>query len=359
MAFCNILKFGAAVAIAIFLHYKDQFLYCLEGEYEFSNNIIFRLLSTYSTVFVEMFFIISGVLFFCVYKDKIQKDYLKFDDFMAKRILRLGPLVIITSIYMYIINLILHIQNEELWCHGTVDILELAIDCLFYGKSIFNQVNAQNGPIWYINVLMLCYVLAFVTTKLSSKLKSNFIYIVPIYFGIMMYYEQDGFGLWNYSVGRGITSFFIGILLGFLMKKMDDMRTEKRYIINCMLVVELFFMGYIFSIGLSGNYHYFFALAIFPELILLLYNCKWVNIVCATKFIRYLGNISFGIYMWNWPIYITFHILIINKILPLDISSTKFIVINFVVHVVVATCSYYLFDKKLCNYIGKKMKIVR
>lgn len=85
---------------------------------------------------------------------------------------------------------------------------------------------------------------------------------------------------------------------------------------------------------------------------MLLYDCKAVNAICSHKVVKYLGNISFGIYMWNFPILITLHILVIIEIIHIDITSYKFMVVLVLIHIMVASVSYGLVDKKLCGLLN-------
>ena len=110
-----------------------------------------------------------------------------------------------------------------------------------------------------------------------------------------------------------------------------------------------------------GDETFFYSFIFFPALITLLYDTKWLNKICSTKFVKYLGNISYGIYMWNFPILITFHILNVFNIVQMQVLTWEFIGILFVTHMVVATLSYFFLEKGwadlLKEIIEKKRKI--
>ena len=57
--FLDILKFFAAISIAVLLNYNDHFLPFLKQENPLKNNAILYFLSINSYIFVEMFFIIA------------------------------------------------------------------------------------------------------------------------------------------------------------------------------------------------------------------------------------------------------------------------------------------------------------
>ena len=95
---------------------------------------------------------------------------------------------------------------------------------------------------------------------------------------------------------------------------------------------------------------------IFPTLLLFLYDIKWLDRLGKTKLFHFLGNISFSIYIWNFPIIITLTYLIKVGILKYT-HAWKLMLISAVIHLIVGTLSYYLIEqqlsKKLKNLGGK------
>ena len=70
-AFFSLMKFVGSFCIVVFLHYNDHFLPMLGMENPFAGNALLWNISHYSYVLVEMYFIISGILFAWAYKDRI------------------------------------------------------------------------------------------------------------------------------------------------------------------------------------------------------------------------------------------------------------------------------------------------
>lgn len=132
-----------------------------------------------------MYFIISGLLFYVSYQKKIGDGKYSFTQFLTKRVLRVYPLMIVTSLVMYGIQLCVFHSNHTFWSmSGNLSLPDLLLDLLFVGKSWLNQMSL-NGPIWYLNVLMICYIWAFGLTKLFYKLKNFLVFTVPIILGLI------------------------------------------------------------------------------------------------------------------------------------------------------------------------------
>lgn len=355
-AYFNMLKFAGAICIAVFLHYNDHFLPCLGLKNPFEDNVVLWRLSHYSFVAAEMYFIISGILYSHAYMEKIVSGGMRFDDFLKKRAARIFPTLIVTTLVMYLGNLALYKMNGTLWSCGTLSVWELTADCLFGGKTIFNAGNTLNGPIWYVNVLMLCYIVAFLLTRLFAKCRSGFLFVLPILAGVMMQYSDVSFAGWNKDIARGYIAFFVGILLDRIIQNLHQLNKKQSVLLKAALCLELLMAIGVricpWSGALTGNVNDFYIFLIFPELILLLHQSKIVNRLCATKLLRWCGTISFGIYLWNFPIYLTLHLLLVSGTLTMDVTKPLFFVLVTLIHLVVATASYHLIEKN-----GKKLVV--
>ena len=364
IAYFNILRFIGAISISVLFHYNDHFLKNLYLTNQIESGSIWEFLAQYGFIFVEMFFIISGILFSFYYFKKINNG-MNLKDFLINRVIRIYPVLIITTIFMYFANYVLYSTGCRLWSDGTLNIWELLSDMIFAGKSFFNAGNTLNGPIWYINVLMFCYILAFYLSKISIKKKSIIVFIIPILIGIMIKYASLDFLILNTRVARGLIAFFVGIVLGEALKKYDGISKENKTVIKTALaivtIISIFVLTFKDRYMYVGDETFFYSFIFFPALITLLYDTKWLNKICSTKFVKYLGNISYGIYMWNFPILITFHILNVFNIVQMQVLTWEFIGILFVTHMVVATLSYFFLEKGwadlLKEIIEKKRKI--
>lgn len=353
IAYFNILRFIGAICISVLFHYRSEFLIFEGLGNPFpSNPFLFRI-SVFGGVFVSMFFIMSGILFTFVYRRKIENGML-FDDFIIKRIIRLWPLIIITCVFMYIINCILYFEGYGFWEYGTEDIFYLFVNMIFGGGNVFGEITYFNASIWYLNILLICYILAYILTQLSIKYKSKCIYFLPIFIGFMMLFSDEQRVLWNHSVYRGFTGFFMGVILGFIFSKFNNLAPRYMLIIKCVVALELFCVVlFIKTFGYMSDIHFYYTFLIFPEVLILFYNCRYINKICSGKVITFLGNISFGIYMWNFPIYISWHYLYVKNRIPFSVTSHTFVFINLLTHIIVAAISYCLIDKKLCRLLNQ------
>lgn len=364
LAFLNPLKFLGALMIAIFLHYDEHFLAKLDITNSLSTNPLIMILFTKSFIFVEMFFVISGMLFIIAYRDKI-KSYInsansntsesstvkmtkkyRLGTFMFSRYKRIFPLIIITSIYMYIIGLILIKNTGLLWSAGTTDIKDLIINVLIGGESILGWKKTLNGPVWYAQILMICYALAYLVTYLESKIQKPLVnivsYTILVILGISMRSMDCNYPLWNVDLSRGLIAFFTGMLLGIFLQYFDKIKPTLKLIIRliALAIIGIILFLVAFKSEIISPITTYVALFLFPEVIVLLYDVRWLNNIFSNKFSDKLGAISFGIYLWNFPILITLHTLIVTGVLNVQVSNILFLSALAIIHIVVA----YIYD---------------
>lgn len=369
IAYFNILKVVAAICVSILFHYQDHFLVSVNEGNPFSDNYILYLLSLNSNMFVEMFFIISGLLFKKIYFDRIVNGH-SFKEFCVKRVVRLYPVMIITVLFMYVLQVVIIHQTGAGWNEeASISLKALFLDCFFAGPVWINGTMTQNAPIWYINVLLICYLWAFGLTKLLrllvnkynvSRLTSCLLFCIPMLLGIFMNCNGFSWILWNRYISRGYISFFVGFFLEILLEEYNSWSKGKKVIIKSLSVLCVFAVLMAYTGGLSGmiidDLSFVVCAYVFPSVIVALYDIPILNRICNTKIMNYLGNISFGIYIWNFPIFAFLYLLKINDCLPFKPTSVGFIIFNLLIHFFVAILSYELIEKRITNKIIVKLK---
>ena len=108
---------------------------------------------------VELFFMISGFLL-RYNDDNGDKDYiLKF----TKKIIRLWPMAAISSAFVIFLGFGSKILLGKWYEEISVSIWNwfISIFLLFQGNA-FGDVYGLNNPVWYLCVLLICYVLQLV-----------------------------------------------------------------------------------------------------------------------------------------------------------------------------------------------------
>lgn len=315
--FLNIYKFIFAVIIACFLHYNDHFIKVLNLKNHFEKQNIATFLTKESSALTEFFFIASGILFAIAYIPKIKDKKMNFQEFFINRIKRLLPYVAVTTIIMYILQIICYNLTEATWGGiGTIKFSEVIVNILTLGKGIL-KVQSLNGPAWYISVLMFCYIIGYFITKQYIKTNNKFVYLIPLIIGLGIYVSVPFNGeiiFINCTVGRGLITFFEGILIHILLNQYDNINKKQKTILKIssliIIIVSIIILNNPNNFKFIGDIKLPISFILFPAIIYLSYNSKIIEKISNNKFITYIGNLSFDIYMMNFIILCTTYIII-------------------------------------------------
>ena len=356
LAFLDLLRIIAALAISCFLHFKDHLIPAFGVEMPFSDNWPITWLASRSATFVELFFVISGLLFALFHLQKIRTGEYSFQRFFQKRALRLYPMVIVTTLYIYVIQNVLYWGTGETWSvSGTVKLWPALRAMLSCGWP----AGGPNGPTWYTSVLLICTLLAFPLAKLYDRFR--FAFVIPVVIGAICPYDPGG----TFKCARGLAGFFVGVGLGILMQRLEEAsqdrtgqdrtgqdRTGQDRICFTCTVISVFLGILVFSrdlypVVVGGDWHMFGSFLLWPPVIVAGYLSPGLGRLCDNAVVHYLGKISFGIYLWNFPILATICLLDRLDIMCFDVTQPYFLVVLIAVHLAVGVISYECIEKRI------------
>lgn len=216
LAFINIYKILAAIIIGCFLHFQVFVLSPLNEAFLSENRAVLFLMGGKSNYLVELFFLMSGLLFAFVYKERIEKGELKFAVFMNKRIFRLIPLLVITTIAIFPLRVIYERKYGVSFFVGQADLNSL-ISSIFLSNTTLLKCRI-NPPGWQISKLIPCYILAYLLCRYHKRL-GWITFIVPVMAGLIIQERGLDMPLLEFHMSRAYVAFFVGVLMeSFLLK---------------------------------------------------------------------------------------------------------------------------------------------
>ena len=349
----DILKFICAIVIACVYHYQNDF----PNITLFSNIPIVEQLSKFGYMLVELFFIISGFLFFTSYFSKIKDKSLNIISFLKKRYIRLIFVAGITTIVMFILQQSYCLINNEFWIWGNNDLGNLLLQLLGIQYWIEPGIVSLNNAVWYISVLLLCYIVFFYVSKFVIKKKNIFIFLIPVFIALLVQKYNLNLPLLNYNITRGLISFGLGVFIGCLNNNLSNKKSISKNSFIFLIIIGLLcmFLGNYFV----GDLLFLLTFIVYPLVIFFVIGIdaklKFIN----SKFTKYLGNLSFGIYVWNLPIQLA--TILVNQVFDFgfNYNSIYFFIIQIIIHIAVAILSYHLLEKKFLPFLVKKfLKII-
>ena len=301
---------------------------------------------------VELFFLISGFLMFN-YIEKI-KQGLNFESFFINRVKRFLPLVAISAIlYECLIYFYFRIFGEKFLEQGLnffgtiISILGIQAGWSFENPMI-------NNPMWYISVLILCYILFYISTKISILKKINcvYLYVILVFLGLSIQKNNTNLAFLNYYTARGYYSFFFGVLFSIYFNNYKIRKFVK--ILSIFLVIFITYSIVAHYSIVEKNINYTLTFIYYPALIII-FNIDIIKKIYSSKLITKLAETSFNVYVWHVGAILIF--IIVNKGCNLNInfSSYKVMIVFTILLYIFGTISYYLIEKPLEKLIFKKL----
>lgn len=351
LAFLNVINILATLVICFQYHYNFIFVSSIGLDAVITpGRSLWNYFSNIGYVFTELFFLISGILFHRVYFERISNGKYNFGSFIWKRVARLWPAFVVSEVIMYLIQCLLFVNNDILWSEqGSVNLVDFVTDLFFLSKTWINGDYPINAPAWYLGVLLICYVWGYFLTKLSGRIQSVLVFLIPIFIGLGMIYRPDNAILWNESLSRGYIGFFGGFFLDILLKYSDDFSKKKRGL-TCFLALLIVSLGIMiesspFPASFCSDVNFLYRTMFFPEIIFIFYCLKSANGLCDNPFVDFLGKYSYHIFLWNYPALAIYFAMLVNGIYPADPSSVSGIIFLAGLNLVLAMVTYIFIDK--------------
>ena len=322
---------------------------------------------------VDFFFILSGFVIGYAYDDRWGKNF-TMKDFIKRRLIRLHPMVIMGAVVGAIT---FYIQGSVQWdgTHIGISMVMLSLLCTIFfipampGVGYEVRGNGEmfplNGPCWslffeYIgNILYALFIrrlsnkaLTIVVVLLGVALASFAIFNVSGYGNIGVGWTLDGV---NFIGGllRMIFPFSMGMLLS---RNFKPMKLRGAFWICTLVMIALFAVPYLEgteSICTNGIYEAFCIIIAFPILL-------WIGASGtttdkkSTQICKFLGDISYPIYVIHYPfMYLFYAWLIKNQLFTLG-ETWQVALCVYAWNILFAYLCLKLYDEPVRKYLAKR-----
>ena len=272
LSYGNFLKIVCAIIIVIY-HYRHLALYSdvWHTREWLPLDAWFGLIYTYGYTVVELFFILSGFGLFCQFFLRSEESRRKVGcaGFLKPKLARLYPVFAMTALMCIILQsvaiaesgkAVLGLANENL--------LAYIQTFLMVKGGLLSSAAPYNVPTWFLTPLMLCYILfwiVFYGAKGLSDRTRVAIAAVLVVIGAIIVYNKMDYSVLNLRIGRGLASFFGGVVLGWIC---NSFQFNKPAMALCSLV---FIVGSLCMVGAGfGGSLYLPSVFVWCALILLL-----------------------------------------------------------------------------------------
>ena len=315
---------GVAALLVVWYHVFEGF--------QFAGNKPIIDFINHGYLAVDFFFILSGFVVGYAYDNRWGKT-LTLGGFFRRRLIRLQPMVCMGAVIGAVSFLL---SGMERWdsTHATLWLTFLAFVCgclmlpALPGMPREVRGNGEmfplNGPCWslffeYVGNIVYALFIRRLSTRLLALL-SFALCCALAWFAVtdQSGYESIGVG-WtvdrtNILGGslRMLCPFTMGLLLSRIFKPIHYAR--EAFWISAALLLAIFHIPYIYSDGalsLNGMFEAACIIAVFPLVVWYAASGKTTDIA-STRICRFLGDISYPLYIVHYPIMYAFYMWLIK-----------------------------------------------
>lgn len=319
---------------------------------------------------VDVFFVVSGFLITTsLLSGYARNGYIKFSKFILGLLRRLLPSALTVMIFITIGSFFILPDIRF-----TATIKEIAASLLYFenwqlaitGTDYLDQNNPQS-PVqhfWAMSIQGQFYVIWFVivslailiSKKLNISLKKVFTVVLLILFTISLIYSiyiTSTNQPWAYfDTGARVFEFAVGGLLMIYIFNLNIHRYVS-FILGWIGLAVLLLTGILLDV--QGTFPGLIALIPISAAVLILLAGQnpsrlGVEKLLSTRPLKFLGGLSYGIYLWHWPILIFYYEIF-------DTSSVSLLhgIIIILISILLSYITTNAIEKPIISYINKNI----
>ena len=356
---------GVAAILVLWYH-------IFEG-YAFAAGAPIIEMSNHAYLAVDFFFILSGFVIAYAYDDRIGKS-MPLGNFFKRRLIRLHPMVVLSAVFGVIT---FFIQGSVQWdgTHVMTSAVMIALLCaMFFIPAVpgcYYEIRGNgemfplNGPAWslffeYIgNILYALFIHRF-----SNRALAIWTALMGIGLGFFTLTDFSGYG--NLGVGWTLdaTNFIGGLLrmlfpfsLGMLVfRHFKPIKIRGAFWICSLVLFVLFHVPFIPGLApicYNGLFEMICITFVFPLLV-------WLGASGSTTdrfssgVCKFLGDISFPVYIIHYPLYYLFYAWLIKNQYYTFGQTWITAILLIAGNIVLAWCCLKIYDEPVRRYLSKR-----
>jgi peptidoglycan/LPS O-acetylase OafA/YrhL len=368
---------GLAALSIVFWHW--QHFFSVSGAYPESWDRttqpfygLFRALYLQGWAAVDLFFALSGFVFFWLYREAIRDERIKAGQFALYRFSRLWPLVALTLLAVLGLQSLFHDATGEFFVFPADSWGRFTANLFVVQQWLPPNIEQTfNGPAWTVSVEAGLYVLFFVLCRFGMNGPKTALIVALI--GILLF-------RWNWFIARGLIGFFLGGYAYFVVERVR-LRKDARRVSLILAGVALALWAFVFVetlygplhnalyalagsispkvgelyIGYNGElFHLAYIFAVIPVSVAALALSEVVLNVFGPVYRRltFLGDISYSTYMLHFPLQIACAVAAVHYGLEYQAFMHGYVMLGFyTVLIGLGSLSFFCFEKPVQKLI--------
>jgi peptidoglycan/LPS O-acetylase OafA/YrhL len=302
-------------ALSVVLWHWQHFFYegnLLSPVFERENQPLYSVLRLFyekGEMGVDYFFLLSGFIFFWLYKESIQIKAINLRTFWVQRFSRLYPLHVATLVLVALLQIIYTAHEGNSFVYPFNDAYHFLLNLGFASKWGFEKGWSFNAPVWSISIEILLYFIFFIV---ASRRLGNWFFCLTVSIVSFVILQFP-----HHPIFKGLTTFFLGGFIYYLTLLISTkyFRLKTVIYVTCtmcwLLVITHFYITDLSEVALTLGIIGKIFMEGFPYYILFpLTVCSLVLFEidrgAVLKPISWVGDITYSSYLLHFPLQLLF-----------------------------------------------------
>lgn len=337
----DILKF--IMAILIVFHHYQQNTGMRGSVVNFYDGTI------YWGTLVEMFFIISGFLS-ALGIEKVSKQ--SFKSYILNKMIRLYPMAMISVCFTAVSGLIYVALIKKWFFDIRITLWKFWNSLLltFAGGAVDDGLGINN-PLWYLCVLLYCYVILYFIIWFFDRHKINCVYGFALMsiLGLSVLQYNIRLPFLNEYSGRGYAAFFLGMILAYIWNAVSHKILIMYSSVILLISVIVYFGAYSLF---AANMRDVFTYIIFPAVLFITLGADRFSDGRLTKRFEF-GGLAYEIYLWH-SCGICVWMLISQRWGMINIENYYMMFVFTGLLIIFSAVMYHMVEKRITRYLIRK-----
>lgn len=348
----EVIRFISALSVLVW-HYQ-HFFYVADKATDFVREQqpfyeILKYLYVYGYNGVQVFWCISGFIFFWKYRIAISDKVVTYKKFFLLRFSRLYPLHFVTLLIVAFLQIIYYNINKFFFVYQNSNLKHFFLQLLMASNWGFENGFSFNGPIWSISVEVLIYFFFFVVLRYVGR--SSLVNIVVLLLCFFAKYIKI-----STPIVDCLIFFYMGGLSAIAYQYFE--KTKLRDLIKSValgFVIIVPFVAYATNIYQKQYFAYLFLITYTPFLLYVSAQDMAVHSI-VRKIIEAAGNMTYSSYLIHFPIQllIAVYCVVTHQAIP-GYNPIFFLVFIFFT-LYASYWTYRLFEMPLQLYIRQRFR---
>lgn len=295
---------------------------------------------------VDVFFVISGFLMTKILLSDLQNGTFDILGFYKRRVIRIIPPLLVTGLFFVFLSNMLFLSNEIQQNGKNILLSSLFVSNIYFWlyNNYFDPVSQNNIFLhsWSLSVEWQFYILYPLLlwpfksfyNKNIKLFKSLFLALTLLSFLFCVYYTKIDNSFTFYMFPTRAWEMMLGGLAFLFVKDFNFLSNR----VQIGLVIISYFVILICSVLINDLMTWPSWITLIPTLATFFILLFKVEFGCIrAKWVQFTGNISYELYLWHWPIYVTF--------IYFDFGSPINVFYMFIITLLISTAAYYGVEK--------------